>query len=98
MWYDVYMRAVAAIPDVSDEKQAASNDQSKRINYSIPAATLFARLRRLELRVINLEAVSSTTRRDVYRIEKKQQRTPATALSHEKTSSLPADIAGLFDA
>jgi len=90
------MRAAAAIPDVSNEKQAASIDQSKRINYSMPAATLFARLRRLELRVINLEAVSSTTRRDVYRIEKKQQRTPVAALNNNKTSNLPAEIAGLF--
>lgn len=77
------MKAVTS-PQLSEEKQAVSNDQSKR-QSTLSSDTMFARIRRLEQRVQNLEVVLSTVRRDVQRIDRKQLRdakqpsfTPAT--------------------
>ena len=61
---------------LSNQTQAIPQRLSKR-ELETPKRgtdTLYARLRRLEQRVVNLEAGLSTTRRDVFRIEKKIQR------------------------
>ena len=69
------MKAVESF-EKSNLNQAASKDLSKR-EHTTPTRGndgMYARLRRLELRLNQIESVVSTTRRDVYRIEKKQQR------------------------
>ena len=72
----------------SNPNQASLNDLSKRVQDPIKRGhdNVYARQRRLEQRIERIEATISTIRRDVYRIEKKQQRevvAPSTSPSPE---------------
>ena len=60
----------------SNPNQTGSNDLSKRVQtpQTKGSDNVYARQRRLEQRIERIEATISTIRRDVYRIEKKQQR------------------------
>lgn len=90
------LRAVAPIP-LSNQSQAASSDQSKCVTHSNNAAGLYARCRRLEQRLVQLETAVATTRRDVWRIEKSNSRAAAlTTKSTPADGGLPPDLAGLF--
>lgn len=62
--------------EVSIPNSGSSKRLSKREHTGgqSPSDSMYARLRRLEQRIERIEAVVSTIRRDVYRIEKKQQR------------------------
>ncbi len=62
--------------NVSIPNQAESKHPSKREEapHSRGYDNVYARLRRLEQRIERIEANNSTVRRDVFRIEKRQQR------------------------
>lgn len=55
---------------------------------------LFARQRRLELRIERLEAATSTLRRDVFRVEKRQYREKETPAPESNVDKLPAGLFG----
>ena len=81
------MKASEQIVVESNQHQAESKYLSKRESKpgSNPADIMYARFRRLEQRIEQLESGLSTVRRDAYRIEKRQQR--------EQPSKIPTDQA-----
>jgi len=95
--YNINMKAFAGLPE-SNEKQAESNDQSKRTTkgQSRPNDNLYARLRRFEQRIERLESAVSTLRRDAYRIEKRQQRAEQ-APSPVPAPGIPPELQRLFE-
>jgi len=78
------MRAEALLP--SNQSQAASTDQSKRVPHIKDNAGLYARCRRLEQRLERIEAALTTVRRDVWRIEKSKQRAEALSKNNMRLS------------
>lgn len=96
------MLAMKEILTSSNLTQAPSKDVSKREHPAgkNPNATLYARLRRLEQRVIQYESQLSTVRRDTWRIEQKMNRLNLLPAKENKTTAPGAspseELAGLF--
>ena len=81
--------------ELSNGNASKSNGASNNVPTHAPKGvdSIYARLRRLEARIVILELKASTARRDVDRISKKQYREvePST-----KQHSPEPDYAGLF--
>lgn len=90
LWYSIFMQAVEQFA-ISNQMQAVSKDQSKK-RTDAPnglVSSMLARQRRLERRIVELESQVSTLRRDIWRVEKKQQRA-------EPPAQPVNNLAGLF--